>query len=286
MFYYRYLILFTFLFVVINEVHSTKEPLHDFKIYAFLPWEKQPRGEQGEKDQRDYLLRYGIHPIKIIYENHFLTSGKIDLTKMKHIADEAGHEPNIPVSFDIELGNRFKPETTIPKIKDILTQYRRYQSQGLVGIYATIPQNTYRWQPTISSYDKLNDQYSILIPYVDILSPSLYNYDGNDFSAWSKSAKYNMLAIQHYKSGKPIVPYISPIIRIRPLSRIKKGYLVVELDKESMTKRLKLLYDLGASGCIIWGSSQDRKKDGQLPVFDPNKGWGKAVVEFIQSHAN
>lgn len=62
------------------------------------------------------------------------------------------------------------------------------------------------------------------------------------------------------------------------------GNLVEELSEEEMAQRLESLYQLGASGCIIWASSQDRKKNGEFPQFNPDYGWGKAVVTFIKSH--
>ena len=51
-----------------------------------------------------------------------------------------------------------------------------------------------------------------------------------------------------------------------------------------MAQRLGSLYQQGASGCIIWASSQDRKKNGEVPQFNPEHGWGKAVVSFIKLH--
>ena len=142
------------------------------------------------------MSTFGIQPINIIYENNYFTNGKIDFKKIKNMALKTALKPNVPVSFDMEFGNRFKPETVIP--------------------------------------------------------------------------------------SKRIIPYFSSIVRLGPSNKAINGNLVEELSENEMTQRLTALYNLGASGCIIWASSQDRTRDGQIPQFYPDKGWGKAVVKFIK----
>lgn len=275
------LILVCFLALTVNANALELRPAK-FTIYAFIPWTSQKFDNYAKLS--NYLNSFGIRPIRVIYENDFFTQGEIDPQKLRKIAEETVANPNIPISFDLEFGDRFKPETVIPRIESLLRYYHAYQPKALVGIYGTIPQNTYSWKPTISTYDRLNDQYMSLVNLVDFLSPVLYNYDGNNFSAWLKSAKYNINAAKQYASKKPIIPFISPIIRVGETKLVKKGHLVEELDEIAMRERLQALYALGASGCIIWASSQDRTKDGQIPSFDPNNAWGKAVVEFIKTH--
>ena len=87
-----------------------------------------------------------------------------------------------------------------------------------------------------------------------------------------------------YTPLKPVIPYISPVVRLGSSNKAKNGNLVEALSEEEMRERLQALFILGASGCIIWASSQDRTEDGQIPQFDPDKGWGKAVVEFTKTH--
>ena len=56
------------------------------------------------------------------------------------------------------------------------------------------------------------------------------------------------------------------------------------LTEAEMRTRLQTLYDLGADGCIVWASSNDRTLDGKAPVFDRDSGWGKALADFAQEH--
>ncbi len=270
----RYSILLSF-FVVFP---SFAQPApHPFTVYAFIPWHHQQLGELPP-----VLKAYGLHPIKIIYEERYMQDGKLDPDKLKAIAKEAMLEPDVPVSFDVERGNRFHPETVIPHIHRLLSLYRSYHPKAMLGIYGTIPQNTYAWKSSTADYEKLNNKYQPLVADLDFVSPVLYNYDGNDFKAWSKSARYNMALAKKYASGKPIIPFISPTIRMGTHNLVKKGSIVLPLSETAMRKRLTLLYELGASGCILWTSSQERTYEGAIPQFDPKKSWGKAVIQFVR----
>ncbi len=280
MFRFRFFIAIFFLFFVLNETQAESLIARKFTVYAYLPWTNDAAALS------DILLTYGIQPIKVIYEKDYFTQGQVSQEKIKKIAEGTFQEPGIPVSFDFEFGNRFKPETIIPRMKAILAAYHRFQARAPVGIYAILPQNTYGWKLTLQSYDALNAKYQTLINEVDFLSPSLYNYNGRNFQAWSASARYNIQAAKKYLPRKPIIPYISPIYKRGSSDKAKNGTLVEELDEAAMRERLQLLADLGASGCIIWASSQDRTADGQRPTFSPTAAWGKAVVEFVKTHSS
>jgi hypothetical protein len=272
---FRHIIFYCLSFIITVDLQAQSTTLHPFTVYAYIPW---------PNTTSDILSTFGIKPIKVVYELRFLTQGNIDQLKIKQLAEETIIEPDIPISFDIELGNRFKPETVIPIIQTILVAYHSYKPKALVGIYATVPQNTYGLNVTNYSYDKLNAKYASLSEHVDFISPSLYNYNGHDIQSWFKSAQYNMREAKKYASNKPIIPYISPIYRLGSSNDVKNGTIVEELDEKAMQKRLQMLYDLGAAGCIIWVSSQDRKENGQILQFAHDSGWGKAVVEFIKTH--
>ena len=117
--------------------------LSKFIVYAYIPWTAKTNGHaRTEKNLSDYMLTYGIQPVYVIYENNYFTNGKIDLNKIKKVALKTALQPNTPVSFDMEFGHRFKPETVIPRVRAILNHYRSYNLKAFVGIYATIPQNT------------------------------------------------------------------------------------------------------------------------------------------------
>lgn len=252
---------------------------HPFTVYAFMPWNKT------NSPIHDDIFAYKVRPIRIIYHDKIFTEGEVDLKKIQQIAVETAKEPEIPVSFDLEFGKRFHPETVLPKAITILQAYNEANPNARVGVYAMVPQVTYAWKESIYTYDKLTERYKPLTEHLDFLSPSLYNHDGKNFEAWAKTVRYNMETAKRYAQGKPIIPYISPIYRIDDFKHVKNGNLVEELSEEEMKQRLQLLYDLGASGCIIWVSSQDRNRFGQIPFFSADRNWGKAVVDFIKDHS-
>lgn len=254
-----------------------------FTVYAYLPWGTFTH--KKHQDQINLLLSYGIKPIFIVYEKDYLTHQIIDRAKIKKLAEITAKNSTIPVSFDIELNNSIDPKIIAKTIESILQLYRQYNRKNLLGIYATIPKNTYGKMTNFSSYKKANDPYLGLINQVDFISPAFYNYN-NNLKQWIKHALFTIKATQQLAPKKPIIPFISPVIRLGPSSAAKNGHLVEPISEILMTTYLTTLYHQGAAGCIIWASSQDRLADGTLPKFDAKTGWAKAVVDFIYTQYN
>ena len=50
-----------------------------------------------------------------------------------------------------------------------------------------------------------------------------------------------------------------------------------------MKKRLDYLKNLNADGVLIWESSQSIESDRSQPIFNPYIGWGKAVIDAVES---
>jgi hypothetical protein len=262
-------------------------PAKKFTIYAFVPYKDHIiAGTRVNTPQFDeYLESEGIHRVKVVYLNRFMTNDQPDASKIEDIARAATKESKIPVSFDTEFGDRFHPETVIPRVSQILTIYHQFNKNTPAGVYATAPQNTYAWNANIGRFDALNEKYAPIAQQVDFLSPVLYNYEGGDTEAWKQAAVYNMKAAQKYGTGKPILPYLGIVVRLKDGTddASQKGRPMRMLTEEEMLVRLQTLYDLGADGCIVWASSGDRL-DGSLPAFDRNSGWGKALADFARAH--
>jgi hypothetical protein len=259
-----------------------------FTIYEFIPYRDHVMAGSAVPSPQleQYLDSLNIHHIKVIYMKRFLTDGKPDDKEIEDIAKAAISSPKTPVSFDTEFGNRFTPETVIPGVSQILDTYHRYNTVTPVGVYATAPQNTYAWKPDIKRFDALNKEYATIAQKVDFLSPVLYNYEGADTTAWQRAAVYNMAAAKSYNTGKPILPYINVTVRLQSPGKDDSDQHgpVRTLTEAEMLTRLQTLYDLGANGCIVWASSKDRTIDGNMPIFDRNSGWGKALADFAKAH--
>jgi hypothetical protein len=265
-----------------------QSPARKFTIYEYIPYETHVAGSEisATPPLKQYLESVGIYRIDVVYLPRFMTNGKPDAKKIEAIAKAALATPGIPVSFDTEFGNRLRPETVVPGSTEILNIYHRYNKVTPAGVYGTAPQNTYAWKPNIGHFDELNQRYASIANLVDFFSPVLYNYEGADTAAWQRAAVYNVAAAKQYNTGKPVIPYINIGIVLNPGQKTNKtGPVPVRMLTEAeMQTRLQTLYDLGASGCIVWASTRFRTPDGKAPVFDRDSGWGKALVDFAQAH--
>ncbi|MEN9996351.1 MAG: hypothetical protein RL462_1127 [Pseudomonadota bacterium] len=270
-------------------LESQAAPARSFTIYAFIPWSEHIT-DDGLITQTpkltDYLQTLGIQPIWVIYESRYthvwdgqLTSqvkiiGEkketlvIDEEKIKAIALDAMHHPEIPVSFDTEFGNRFQPETVQPGVLETIKLFKKYNDKNKVGVYAVAPQVVFAWRDSAAQdMQKLNTRYESVANAVDFLSPTIYYRYNVDLPSWKKTAGYSIQAAKSYQTGKPIIPYLS------------FNYSDHGQDSEKdANERLEFLYQHGAAGCIIWGSSSEKT------FFDRNSGWSKAMVDFAAAH--
>ena len=259
-----------------------------FIIYQYIPYSAHVADGKVSTVPalKPYLESINIHRVDVVYAPRFMTNGRPDEKKIEDIAKSAIATPGIPVSFDTEFGQRFHPETVIPAVSEILSIFHRYNTVTPVGVYGTAPQDSYAWKPnTPARFDAINRLYASVAGQVDFLSPVLYNYNDGDTKRWQLAAAYNMEAAKKYNTGKPIVPYLNIAVVLEKNQWDKTGPIPVRLLSEAeMHTRLQTLYDLGASGCIVWASTRFRTPDGQSPVFDRNSGWGKALADFAAAH--
>ncbi|MDP4292039.1 MAG: hypothetical protein Q8908_13230 [Bacteroidota bacterium] len=261
-----------------------------FNVYAFIAYGGYTQNGQNvnasHQQLQQYLHSFGIHKLNLIYETRLLDypngDKKNGIPNIHHI-DSLGilakNEPDIPVSLDLEEWNRFDTVKTPARFIAVINEFRKVNSISQVGLYATVPQNTYAYSEAIHKNDKLNKAYSVVAAAVDYFSPSLYNYNGSDTSAWTKNAVYNLNACKQYQfPAKKILPYITP--------EVTQNGVTTLLSYDEMWNRLQILYNLGADGCLIWTSSKTRDVNGNKVYVDVNSGWAKAVKDFIARHPN
>jgi hypothetical protein len=254
-----------------------------FDIYGYIPY--QSRIDDGNvlqgRPSREWFSGMGIKPIEVVYDNRLLdfpqggsrTQATVNNEKIHQVAKANKENDSHLVSLDLESWDRADPRTPSRMLQTI-EMYRKAHPGAVVGLYATVPQNTYGWKSERrSSYDKLNNNYADVAIAVDYFSPSLYNYSFGDFEAWKEAASYNIQAAHKYSSSKKVLPYITPEVR-------KGGGGTRWLSYDEMMQRLVTLKALGADGCIIWASSRTRDSAGAPPTLDPGVGWLKAVVDF------
>lgn len=253
-----------------------------FDIYGFIPY--QSKVEAGRlvkgRPSQEWFSAMGIKPIDVIYENRLLdfpegrarALATLSTDKIIGIASPNTGNGAQLVSLDLESWDRNAPDTP-GKILQTIEKYRKAHPKSVIGLYATVPQNTYGWKSqNRDSYDSLNKKYSEVAEAVDYFSPSLYNYSIDDFDSWKEAAAYNIKAARNYSASKKVIPYITPEVSEKGVTRW--------LSYDEMMQRLKILKSLGADGCIVWTSSSARDLTGALPTLDPTSGWLKAVYDF------
>ncbi|WP_345954264.1 hypothetical protein [Mucilaginibacter sp. PAMB04168] len=277
-----------FFMMSIKSGNAQDAKRHPFNIYGFIVYAgyiKQGVKQQNSMSQlQNYLQSIGIGKYNLIYEHKVLDypngdkkNGTINLNRMDSLAALAVNEPTGLVSLDLEGWNRFDTSRTVHRMLDAIKSFRRINKVSPLGFYATVPQDTYGFPKDQQLYERLNKAYRPVAAVVDYYSPSLYNYKGVDSLDWYKAAVFNLEACHKYSfSGKQILPYITP--------EVWNGDQTTFLTYEQMWYRLKVLYDLGADGCLLWTSSKTRNPDGTKIFVDENAGWLKAVKDFIKQY--
>lgn len=252
---------------------------YGFEIYQFIPWSNIIEKNKKSDDVKVVLLSKGIKPVRVIYHRDFLTKDlQPDPEKIKKIA-ESTKTDKTPISFDVEVENSLSGKN-LDVALEVARIYKREGGVAKLGFYGLLPINTHGYKriSTIKGkqeYEKLNNERKALLKYIDIVSPSLYNYDKKDFEAWKKTAEF---AVSESKKlgNKKIYPYITPTF----LNKTDSGFVIEEMTEEDMKKRLDFLNKLGVDGVIIWESNMTRLPSGGKPTVDLNQKWAKAVIEF------
>ncbi len=259
-----------------------------FKIYGFIVYggyvQNGVNVNASYAQIQTYLLSYGINKLNLIYEQKLLdypggvkANAVPNIGRIDSLANLAKADPTTLVSLDMESWSRFDTVATPPKYDTVINDWKAIDTLSQLGLYATVPQNTYGYTSTIHSYDKYNKGYSSVAARVDYFSPSLYNYNGVDSVAWENAAAYNVSACTLYGfPSKRILPYITPEVTVNGVT--------TELSYNDMMLRLQYLYSLGANGCLVWTSSSTRDANGNKIYVDVTTGWAKALVDFAASH--
>jgi len=264
-----------------------------FTIYSFVPYryhvDKYGKKVDGYSRAEQALYEVGTKKIKVLYENQFLTNKQPDVEKIKKIVEDTKKNPEIPISFDIEVGNDRKPETVLPIVLKTLKLYHYLGGQAKVGVYSLLPVSTegeMLSDARIPGYQLLNKKYEPIAELVDFLSPVIYNYNIRDPRIWKKIIDINMAESHKYanKYNLEIYPYITASYYF-PEKDPKTGMRYVEpLTDIEMRDRLLYFKQKGADGVILWESSETRQKNGSKPLMDFKSNWAKGVSDFIQKN--
>lgn len=262
-----------------------------FDIYGRVPWSIK-QGDAlitNQQEVKEILSKRGIQQIDVVYHNRIFTNGQVDSEKIKKIAEESNKNAHIPVSFDIELSNRFKPDTVLPIINTVIDLYRAYGGKAKIGLYANLPQQTYGGgklnNEMKQKYIELNKHYESLALKVDFLSPSFYFYDNEDIALWKKAVDFNMEQSKKIakKYNLKIYPYVTNAFITSKVDPITKGWTVKLLTCKQMHETIRYVESRGADGVIIWNSSNVLDENGVKPIIQLHQSWFKGINSFDRS---
>ncbi|MCE6237779.1 hypothetical protein [Acinetobacter pittii] len=276
-------------YITISILLSFSTFSHSLEVYQYIIWNQyiDQTGKliSGNKKFQNFLAMNKLKPIRVIYHDKFLTHGRPDPQKIKMIADVSKKYPHIPISFDIEIGNKFKPQTILPIVNQTLDLYHQYEGAAPVGVFAVLPQTVFGSesmdQMTKKKYLKLNQKYEEIAKKVDFLSPVIYNNWFRDFGEWRKRTDHQLSESKKYASkyNLKVIPYFSSSYLDKDFF---KNHIIYSLTEQEMKQRLDYINSKNVDGIIIWDSSIGVLSNGEKPTFDINKGAAKAIIDFAK----
>lgn len=281
---------FKFLFLLVCSI--TSNFLYAFDVYGFIPWSLKSDNTliSNQSDVKTILNQNGIKQIDVVYHNRMLTNGEVDSDKIQKIALESQKNPTVPISFDLEIGNKHKPETILPKLTEVIDLYHAYGGKAPIGVYATLPQNTFGGAKLTDKRKaeliELNKQYEIVAKKVNFLSPVLYFYDGDNFDAWKQSVNFSISESKKFASkyDLKIYPYITNSFRIGSKDPITNGWTINLLESKQMYDALDYLKQQRVDGVILWASSQVVTIQGRQPTIEFNQPWFMGLTKFMRAN--
>ncbi|OTG88643.1 hypothetical protein [Acinetobacter sp. ANC 3813] len=262
-----------------------------FDIYQYIKWKNYTDSNgnliSNSNQFQNYLKQQNIKPIDVVYHNRFLTNGIPDAQKIKIIAEKASKYPNIPISFDIEVGDRFQPKTVLPTIQKTLSLYHKFGGKAPVGVYGVLPQGLPRTEIVDNEkrqkFINLNQAYETVASQVNFLNPVIYNFNIRDFNDWKNRVDLQISEAKKYakKYNLKIIPYFS----ITYITKEKRGEKIIEpLTEQEASKRLNYIKSKGVDGIIIWDTNIGTLADSSAPIFNSQHGSSKALLNFSRSN--
>ncbi len=225
----------------------------------------------------------GVPYNPIIYESSLIPnreSGELASDeKLKQLFASINPGP-FPTVLDIERWSVALPEpekrqTNIDNLVDVLKRVRKIRPDMKFGYYGEVPVRVY-WSNTVPVSSAQRDRWREsndaalrgLVPHLDALFPSLYNYD-EDAPRWEFNTRNILTEARKY--GKPVYCYLSP--QFHPSNKALAGKYV---SRELWRVALNSCHAL-ADGVVIW--AYDPKME-----WDPQAPWWQETLAFMRAN--
>ncbi|MER9962671.1 hyaluronidase [Mesorhizobium sp. M0045] len=182
------------------------------------------------------------------------------------------------LSIDIENWPLEGPDqaSSLAKYQKTLSAFREADPSLKLGLYAVLPVRDY-WRAIGHRGSRAADDWkqqntkiaSSLVPYVDVLFPSLYTFYG-DKDAWVAYAQANIGEARRISQGKPVYCFLWPQFH-KTLALLPGDLWYAQLD----TCRTL------ADGIVIWGTMRGGPSDGPVK-WDEKAEWWQATLKFLR----
>lgn len=185
-----------------------------------------------------------------------------------------------PTVLDIERWPVDTPDSerrraNIAKLVDVLKRVRKARPDLLYGYYGEVPVRVY-WRlvdtahtAQRAAWQQRNEQaHQDLIPHVDAIFPSLYNFD-DDAPRWLFNAKNTL--VEARKFGKPTYCYLWPQFHSNN-KQLAGQYVSRELWRQELETCKEL-----ADGIVIWDHAPKTE-------WDPKAPWWQETLAFLRAH--
>lgn len=253
--------------VPIKKIKPTKKPIFDAMLY----------------DNKNINNEVFFKPIKILYDRPNVDPNEpIDIEHFKKVA-ESLPKSSIPYIIDIERWNVHgsddeEANKNIDKYILVISTMKKVRPDLKFGYYGVLPNRDY-WSILSNDprkvYERrhINDRLKRLVPYVDVVCPSLYTFY-NDSEAWKKYASEIIRQAKEY--GKPVYPFLWPQYHQGGDKALKFQFI----DSKFWKMQLSLVYQ-GTDGVIIWGAWDLSPESVNSRDWKENAAWWRATKEFI-----
>ncbi|MER8991564.1 hypothetical protein [Mesorhizobium sp. M0678] len=179
---------------------------------------------------------------------------------------------------DIETWPVEGPEqaSSIAKYQKTLGAFRKADPSVKLGLYSVLPIRDH-WRAighegpaALDEWKQQNTEIaSSLVPYVDVLFPSLYTFYG-DKDAWVAYAQSNIDEARRISQGKPVYCFLWPQFH-KTLAFLPGDFWYLQL---ATCRKL-------ADGIVVWGSMRGGPRDGPAK-WDEKAEWWQATLKFLR----
>ena len=234
----------------------------------------------------------GLSPLKLIYEAHLLTDGKIDMDKINARIAEANEVGIKAISTDIESwywGRKHSNASLKDSLAKVFDAFRAGVEGASVGNYGVpigtlniaryVEHNAGKSNEDIINLWKDSNIRLAAGEAADVLYPCFYAMNP-DVDQWITDLKTTVEYIREYYPDKKIVGYMWS----QYYDWKTNPYYMQFISEENFLKMLEAAYE-HLDGVVLWAHGRDTDNKTKVQWEDERvQGIYRAITTFMNSH--